>query len=55
MPPALPEPECIVGKWEVVVDTLKHLASGYLFVLFYELFICLACVSSSVMWYRGNA
>lgn len=34
MPPALSEPECIVGKWEVVVDNLKQLAFGYLFALF---------------------
>lgn len=41
MPPALSEPECVAGRWEVVVETLK-LASGYLFAFFYTLLVGLA-------------
>lgn len=36
----------------MVVDNLRHFASGYLFTL--ALKLCYACMSFSVRWYRGN-
>lgn len=45
MPSALSDPKCIVRKWEVVVDILKHLVSGYLFaVLLKPVYMFSLCV-----------